>query len=353
VSATGTRLPTRNLDVLRAIAVLCVLVAHVLTVLNVALPADGRTRLGRFGVLLFFVHTALVLMASIERQGTSGPHWVRDFYLRRALRIYPLAIVTIVVAVLFSIPEQLVVPAVGPTPATARTLLSNLALVQNLTADPNILGVLWTLPIEVQMYAMLPVCYLVAVRSTRATIALLVALAVLGSIVIHVPARGFPRLSVLAFAPCFMAGVWAYNRLRSGARPVASAWWWPLAILAAGAVAFAFDPSGEHPERGWLSCLVLGATIPLVKDSPETLVTRAAGKVCEVSYGIYLLHEPVLWISFVVLSGLSAGARWLSFVVLIVALPALAYRFVERPGIRLGQRITRRNVSTALEVGAP
>jgi peptidoglycan/LPS O-acetylase OafA/YrhL len=294
-----------------------------------------------------------VLMASIERQGASGPGWVRDFYIRRALRIYPLAIVTIVLAAIFAIPEQLVVPAVGPTPLSPRTLLSNLALVQNLTADPNVLGVLWTLPIELQMYVLLPLCYLTATRSTRAVVGLLLLFVVAGAAVSHLHLRGFARLTMLGFAPCFAGGVLAYHLLQKIDRARLASWTWPLAILAAGAMAFVADPSFEHPEVGWLPCLALGAVVPFVRDAAPSFVTRGAAHVCRVSYGVYLLHEPVLWLSFVVLVGFPLAARWVSFAALIVVLPALAYRLVERPGIELGRRITHRRVSPRLEVGAP
>ena len=83
--------------------------------------ADGLPKLGRFGVLLFFVHTALVLMSSIERQGTHRAGWVRAFYVRRALRIYPLAVVTILLVAACAVPVELLQPPVGPTAITVRT----------------------------------------------------------------------------------------------------------------------------------------------------------------------------------------------------------------------------------------
>src|SRR5580692_6250213 len=89
-----------NLDFIRAMAVLSVVFEHILI-------AHGVTRLGPInvawigvvGVFIFFVHTALVLMWSLERR----PHTL-DFYIRRVFRIYPLAIVAIVIALLFRAP---------------------------------------------------------------------------------------------------------------------------------------------------------------------------------------------------------------------------------------------------------
>ena len=44
---------------------------------------------------MFFVHTALVLMWSLDRR----PH-ILDFYIRRIFRIYPLAIFAVLCALL-------------------------------------------------------------------------------------------------------------------------------------------------------------------------------------------------------------------------------------------------------------
>src|SRR5215475_12688960 len=88
-----------NLDLLRAIAVLLVLTQHLMVRLYIDhvwwIPSNC---LGWFGVLLFFVHTTLVLMESLERQqeGIFGP-----FYLRRFFRIYPLSIFAVAVVCWF------------------------------------------------------------------------------------------------------------------------------------------------------------------------------------------------------------------------------------------------------------
>ena len=67
------------------------------------------------------------------------------------------------------------------------------------------------------------------------------------------------------------------------------------------------------------------------------------------SYGIYLLHEPVLWFAFVVLHSVSGAAQWTVFATLMLTLPFITYRIVERPGIRFGQRMAAR-VATQRQV---
>jgi peptidoglycan/LPS O-acetylase OafA/YrhL len=173
--ATVTRLPQRNLDVLRACAVLGVLANH----LDVAVNDPSMTRqwianwLGRAGVLAFFVHTSLVLMSSLERQSGGAV----AFYIRRALRIYPLAMFAVLAVRLFHITPW--IPQIGRqahfTLASWKAVGANMLLVQNLVGVRDITSVLWTLPIEVQMYLVLPACYVLA---TRGVGTVLVALAV-------------------------------------------------------------------------------------------------------------------------------------------------------------------------------
>ena len=63
-----------NLDLLRATAVLVVLTFHTLLFWDLERIGGVSIRpLGQFGVLLFFVHTTLVLMFSLRRQQTQQP----------------------------------------------------------------------------------------------------------------------------------------------------------------------------------------------------------------------------------------------------------------------------------------
>ncbi len=69
-----------NLDLLRTIAVLLVLIQHLCRRLHIEhLSWIPTTSLGYFGVLLFFVHTSLVLMYSLERTHLGGPSLFVNF----------------------------------------------------------------------------------------------------------------------------------------------------------------------------------------------------------------------------------------------------------------------------------
>lgn len=154
-----------NLDFLRTFAVLLVVIRHLMSVFGF----EGSRwifpqAIGIFGVLLFFVHTSLVLMFSLERQtqrlGTR--HFYTTFLVRRVFRIYPLSI-CVVLLVAFAAARWPAASGLGEH-LTAVGVLSNIFLVQDFAHQPNIIGVLWSLPLEMQMYLFLPVLFLYADR---------------------------------------------------------------------------------------------------------------------------------------------------------------------------------------------
>ena len=133
VQATS-RAPERNLDVLRALAVLLVVGDHSAKFFGA--PAAWCDPIGGIGVKLFFVHTCFVLMLSLERQtARSARHVSREFYLRRFFRIYPLSICAVLGVTLFAIPAAYISAPwqIAASPHDLPTVLSNLALTMNLT----------------------------------------------------------------------------------------------------------------------------------------------------------------------------------------------------------------------------
>ena len=81
-------------------AVISVVVEHTLISLGVVTVGPFPIQFfGVMGVMVFFVHTALVLMWSLERKPNT-----LDFYIRRVFRIYPLALLAIAIVVIFHAP---------------------------------------------------------------------------------------------------------------------------------------------------------------------------------------------------------------------------------------------------------
>jgi peptidoglycan/LPS O-acetylase OafA/YrhL len=309
-----------NLDVLRALAVLLVLADHVAEAAGIDIRPYNWA-LGRAGVILFFVHTSLVLCQSMERLRLHRWQLVRSFWIRRAFRLYPLAIVAILMIVAFDIPRM---PHEAYAEPSAIQLAANLALVQNLIYQENMQGPLWSLPIEAQMYAALPFIYMLVRKWPPAAIPLLLVALALGVAQPYVS----DRLDVLRFAPCFMAGVLAFTVPR-GTLP---AWMWPVALLVVVAV---YIPSANALWAQWVLAFIVGAMVMRFRDLPKTF----AHHVAKYSYGIYLFQVSALWLTVIL-----PGPMWLRWIAAFAALAGLSvglYHLVERPCIDYGARLAR------------
>jgi peptidoglycan/LPS O-acetylase OafA/YrhL len=331
-----TPIPARNLDVLRAVAVSCVLVNHIAVSFH-ASPRIVFTQIGNAGVLLFFVHTALVLMASLERHG-QGPGWIERFYLRRAFRIYPLAVVVLLLVIGLNIPSG--VPVRGDIhafqPASWATIGANLLLMQNVVGERLLSAPYWSLPLEVQMYLLLPLCFLVARRKSLDMALLFAALVIAYLTVAFSGLPGAWRLTVFNYGPCFFAGVLAYHLLRRTSPTIRSGMF-PFVVLAAVALVVLLGTTRSTFARAWVPCLLLGLVIPRIAELSESVVTRAAKTIATYSYGIYLLHVPVLWLAFNVGAALPLLLQLVIVVGGLVSFPWLAYQLIEDPGVRFAR----------------
>lgn len=319
-----------NLDVLRAFAVLAVFVNHLLITLYK--PVSWFGWIGRMGVLLFFVHTALVLMQSMERHGIRAG-WIGRFYLRRAFRIYPLAIFCMSGVLLLRMPSAPHSPYVQHS---GFDIALNYLLLQNLFNRHSILAPMWSLPYEIQMYMLLPLVFLV-LRGRQRWIHLaglvLVALALARLNYI------WPKDIVLfEFFPCFMGGIVAWQLGKVGKQMI-PAGWWPIILVAFSTVFLIFYSRNADLKEQWLFCLALGAVLPFVSQLRTSVITVPAEKIAQYSYSIYLLHETFLWIFYVLIPG-SFLWRTLGFAVSLPIACVATYHLVEKPMIRLGTRLS-------------
>jgi len=316
-----------NLDVLRSLAVLLVLLDHLCRHFHHDRWAGlNVVDLGTFGVLLFFVHTSLVLMGSMQRSGLTGLQLLKNFYIRRFFRIYPLSVLAVLAAVALHLHADGRGLAISLRPSTLE-ILSNIFLVQNLTYTDSIIGPLWSLPIEVQMYMVLPALFLWKKRGVVTLALLWVLCGYLGHWQQVVPALAW--FTLLLYIPNFLPGVMAFTFRR---RQIIPSFLW-LPFLVSLPLTYAIMPSRRS---GGFLCLLLGLTIPLFKEIRSRPLAAATKYIAQYSYGIYLAHSFCIWY------GLTRAHSWLLFAAMMVALPIMLYHGLEQPAIRLGSRIASR-----------
>ncbi len=292
----------------------------------------GYEGLGGFsgvtGVCLFFVHTSLVLMGSLERD----PH-VGRFYVRRIFRIYPLWLVVLGLSLALTIPTSPVyAPAFRAYVPHLREGVENALLIINITGHANVVGASWSLPIEMQMYLLLPMLFAL-VRMFRTVWPLLV---IDGFVMLYDKYTLPPSWGTLPMCiPFFLPGVMAYvlyGRTRLRRLP---SWLFPVFLL----LLIASNHWGGTFRRSWLVCLALGLGLPLFDQIESPLVRRVSALVARYSYGIYLTHLWAICLGVHTLAGRPIPVRVGVFAAALVGLPVVFYHAVERPCVRLGSRM--------------
>jgi peptidoglycan/LPS O-acetylase OafA/YrhL len=313
-----------NLDLIRAVAVLCVFFAHLNDLYFAYHGAPGYLEtltwhFGQMGILIFFVHTSLVLLLSLERSHSRGRKFFTDFYIRRFFRIYPLSMFCVTAGFL-----------AVPRAYTWIEYLSNITLTTDLFYIRNIVGVMWTLVIEVQMYLVLPFLFLFARGRPLWALGGVWVIALIAGILVP---QFTGRLEVLLFAPCFIPGVMAW-RLSRSTRRVVSGWLWPLAFVALWPIFF-IDSERSGMYLHWAFCLALGLAIPLFQEMPFAPLRKAVHVVAKYSYGIYLSHTTIMTVIFA--TPMPAATQFAAIAVGTAVVPFLMYHLIEHPMILFGQ----------------
>jgi peptidoglycan/LPS O-acetylase OafA/YrhL len=331
-----------NLDFLRSFAVLLVFFGHLSFFHQfLALGPLNLTLMGALGVMFFFVHTALVLMLSLERQqkDQGDNRLFMSFMIRRCFRIYPLSITVVLLILAFHLPltAESYWHFEGLKP-DGGDIFSNLLLVQNFSGRVSILGPMWSLPFEMDMYVFLPWLYLLLRPNHSVRRIALVWVIAVASNLFYMRYTNNP--SFLGFVPCFLAGVLAYQLQRSNYRRRLPAFLWPF-VVALLAAFFLADGPGEHWAKKWATCLLLGLAAPFFSRISTPWLVAASHFIAKYSYGIYLTHFFCIWFAFERLGKFSALVKIPVFIALAIGLPVLFYHLLEEPLIRAGKRVAK------------
>jgi peptidoglycan/LPS O-acetylase OafA/YrhL len=347
-----------NLDFLRSFAVLLVLVGHLTCYFGkLQLGRWNLLLMGSLGVLFFFVHTCLVLMSSLQRRwnGWLSPApekllsrkvFFLEFMIRRCFRIYPLSITVVVLILAFQLPQATVEPGIfHGFRADGGDIIANLFLVQNLAHRIPLLGPMWSLPYELQMYLFLPSIFLF-VRKGRPLIRTFAIWSLVSALALLV-AHYQPNPSLLLFAPCFLPGVLAYKLQQVVGLDRLPAPLWPFFVAGLSALFLMMGGPGEHWFAKWGACLSLGLAIPMFAPISNRFLVLASHLVAKYSYGIYLTHFFAIWFAFDYLAAHGALQKAAVFALLTTGLPIVCYHTIEKPMIGVGKRIADRYVAGA------
>ncbi|HWE37260.1 MAG TPA: acyltransferase [Isosphaeraceae bacterium] len=338
----GRRVP--ELDALRGLACLLIVLYHF---------KPHKLPGGWAAVDLFFVLSGYLITAIILKY--SDVRILKNFYVRRGLRIWPLYYLTVLLVAAAS--------PLLPRPCDFRGLAAALSYTQNASyywsAAPTSLSAYlehtWSLAIEEQFYLLWPP--LVCLVGRRGVVPLSLATVAVSA---WARARGYHWWLLLARADGLALGALLAALVPDAARPDRRPRWLRPVLAVVGPVALAYfvavAVSGGMPVVGpprWPALTVLAVNLAAVsavglalchqgRPSSRFLRRRWLVYLGTISYGVYMFHYLVITLGNDVADSLGKTGRpfWrdVLFGTIIFAMAAVSWRYFERPILALKGR---------------
>jgi peptidoglycan/LPS O-acetylase OafA/YrhL len=334
---------------LRGIAVLYVVFSHLGRLELVPFVHYGR--IGKMGVMIFFVLSAFLLTGKLSRELAQHRAYpvIGTYLIHRLFRIYPLFLFVLGLHI----------------------WVGN---IDWFTAGQNVLlqagfRELWAIPVEFKYYFCMPLIALLAVRlGGRATIALLlIGFVIAWSYNFAYPGIGLSNSIVLVERLAPFLGGSALALILDDPRGNAAVrsmgiWlgWIAVSVLAVATVEFHLTHLGRPDVEfdPWILLAIIFAASGLIAVSlwPNLLSRVLASRVLvffgEISFSLYLLHEFLIPWAVHLRTHHVVEEAWIAFLA-AVAVACVSYYCIERPCIKLGYRIgswiMRRNADRAAD----
>ena len=364
-----------NFDLIRLLAALQVLLVHAASALHLPTPAWLGFIVNQLpGVPIFFLVSGYLVALWLLRGQGGAP----SYFARRALRIYPalwinIGLIVVALIVTGSLSLQVTSWRFDAWLAAALALGNDIypSFFFGKIVDPNGFygafpsGVLWTIPVELGFYALLPLILLKR-QGGKISSGWPILLFGAGSLALGVLLQYFKDVQPEALATKLLVvttPVYLWYFLIGTACAV----YWPrLRTWFEGRLGFwlIIHFGFALIDRLWLddSPIDFHAMTPLLPARVLTLAglvfsfaftfrrTSACLKGTDISYGVYLYHAPVIC-TLVALHRQVDGLLWSEVLGPSVALALLSWFIVERPALRM-KAMTDRLLSSKPSEGA-
>jgi peptidoglycan/LPS O-acetylase OafA/YrhL len=361
--ATGFHIP--SLDGMRAASFLVVFVAH--AGLPDLIP-------GGFGVTVFFFLSGYLITTLMRTEAEGlGTISLKQFYLRRALRILPPFYLTLALATV-AVSVGILPGAFSTSAVVAQSLhaANYWIILRGYDGQPAGTGVYWSLAVEEHFYLVFPLVFIalrkwVATQARQAAILYAACAVVLAWRIVLVYGlhsamdRTYVASDTRVDSILYGCALAVYgNPVLDGPSRFSESWWKRgILPLAVGVLFFTFvyrDPSFRETTRYSLQGVALTPVFVTAIRYPTWRVyrpmnTRVASFLGLLSYSLYLVHHAVLFFvrAHVALHPIGQAALALA---MSIGLAWTIYRFVEKPCAVLRRQLSRASRSQVDSHGA-
>lgn len=308
-----------EIDALRGIGALCVLIFHYSTRFQEMFPQASHVPFsfpgGNYRVLLFFAISGFAIFFSLERISS-----VADFFINRFARLYPAYLVAMLLTLSVEYAAQATRLLVGPV-----AILANFTMLEEFAFLPAVDGAYWTLSIEIAFYfCMIAIWKWAGLKRLEPVLVGWLVLRGLFQLWPDMPER-IIMLFALRYVPFFIIGMLSY-RVWAGQRS------WrqqaPYAVLALLSIAI-----GETWDVFLIGCVLLAIFAAVIGGYMRWIAAPPLLWLGGISYSFYLIHQNVGFV--VMLRVADAGySPWIGFATafcVALALGTAINRLVERP----------------------
>jgi peptidoglycan/LPS O-acetylase OafA/YrhL len=332
-----------NFDLFRLLAATEVIVDHYFQHLNKSVSPFGLKLFDLFpGVPVFFIISGYLISASYERNSNN----LKEYFRNRMLRIYPglwaciiVSVIVITVTGISFVNKQ----AVEWFPAQLAGFIYTPSFLSNYGFG-SYNGSLWSIPVELQFYILLPLIYKLVPKSkiNYLLYGLLMLFIVLSFTWKETYNGGaVSKLLWYSFIPhfyMFLIGV-IMQRLQLYRSPAIynKGFYWLSAYIALN-LFFSGYISPVVFQMHYIMLLAF-CIVSMAYTLPD--VARKLLKGNDISYGIYIYHGLILTV--IVQEKLVGHINLFEVIGLSYALAYLSWRFVERPFIRMKKKTIRIN----------
>jgi len=332
-----------ELDALRLFAFLCVFSAHVPIEARWAKPIRD---VGTFGMPVFFVLSAYLIVSLLLREKEIQRVDIKAFAMRRVLRIWPLYFLVIGLCyVLGRVWHDAGVP--GRAVAAFSLLAGNWYILRfGWLGSP--VNPLWSISVEEQFYVGIPLVSRVASERTLRNI--FIATILLSYLVLYWLGRVTPTPQVWTnsfvqfqfFGAGGLIALFLFRRklyLSRALRIILVVVGVLLWVVAQRCNIISFEPlDASTLIPGYLSVLLGTAALFLGVLGQNARVPKVVVYLGKISYGLYAFHDLVFWTVFDRLHYQHKGLGTLFVLAATIGIAATSYEFFEKPILRFKNR---------------